>query len=52
MAQIMYWFIFENVSRGTGKEKIANKYNKWKDTHIYDMIIDKCLRDNPNERFK
>ena len=51
MAQIMYWFIFENVSRGTGKEKIANKYN-WKDAHIYDMIIDKCLRDNPNERFQ
>ena len=52
MAQIMYWFIFENVSRGTGKEKIANKYNKWKDAYIYDMIIDKCLRDNPNERFQ
>ena len=52
MAQIMYWFIFKSVSRGTGKEKIANKYNKWKDADIYDIIIDKCLRDNPNERFQ
>ena len=25
MAQIMYWFIFENVSRGTGGKKIAKK---------------------------
>ena len=52
MAQIMYWFIFKSVSHGTGKQKIANKYNKWKDADIYDMIIDKCLRDNPNERFQ
>lgn len=52
MAQIMYWFIFKSVSRGTGKQKIAKKYNKWKDADIYDIIIDKCLRDNPNERFQ
>ena len=51
MAQIMYWFIFENVSRGTGGEKIAKKYN-WKDANVYDMIIDKCLRNNPTERFQ
>lgn len=51
MAQIMYWFIFGTVNRGTGAEYISQKYN-WEDAYIYDSIINKCLRNNPTERFQ
>ena len=51
MAQIMYWFIFGSVNRGTGAEYISQKYN-WEDAYIYDSIISKCLRNNPAERFQ
>ena len=51
MAQIMYWYIFGNVNRGTGAEYISQKYN-WDNAYIYDDIINKCLRNNPAERFQ
>ena len=51
MAQIMYWFIFGNVNRGTGAEYISQKYD-WDDAYIFDNIISKCLRNNPMERFQ
>lgn len=51
MAQIMYWFIFSTVNRGTGPKYISQNYD-WDDAYIYDQIIDKCLRNNPTERFQ
>lgn len=51
MAQVMYWFVFGILNRGTGAEQISQKYN-WKDAYIYDDIINKCLRNNPEERFR
>ena len=51
MAQIMYWFVFGTVNRGTDAEYISNKYN-WDDAVIYDRIINKCLRNHPEERFQ
>lgn len=51
MAQILYWFIFGTVNRGTGAEHISQKYD-WEDAYIYDSIISKCLRNNPAERFQ
>ncbi len=51
MAQIMYWYAFGKVNRGTGAEYISQKY-KWDDAYIYDNIISKCLRNNPAERFQ
>lgn len=51
MAQIMYWFIFGTVNRGTGAELIAQKY-RWDDAYIFDIIISRCLRNNPSERFQ
>lgn len=51
MAQIMYWYAFGTVNRGTGAEYISQKYD-WKDACIYDSIINKCLRNNPAERFQ
>lgn len=51
MAQIMYWFIFGIVNRGTGAECILEKYS-WNNASIYDNIINRCLRNNPSERFQ
>ncbi|MDI9539888.1 MAG: protein kinase [Bacillota bacterium] len=51
MAQIMYWYVFEKVRQGTGAQKISSNY-KWDCAVIYDEIIDKCLRNNPNDRFQ
>lgn len=51
MAQIMYWFVFGTVNRGTGAENISQKYS-WGDAYIYDSIISRCLRNNPTERFQ
>lgn len=51
MAQVMYWFIFGTVNRGTGAEYISQKYD-WDDAYIFDSIINKCLRNNPTERFQ
>lgn len=51
MAQIMYWFVFGTVNRGTGAENISQKYI-WDHAYIYDSIISRCLRNNPTERFQ
>lgn len=51
MAQVMYWFIFGTVNRGTGTEYISSKYD-WNDAYIFDSIINKCLRNKPAERFQ
>lgn len=51
MAQIMYWFVFGIINRGTGAKSVSQEYN-WDSAYIYDQIIDKCLRNNPNERFQ
>lgn len=51
MAQILYWFVFGAVNRGTGSEYISQKYH-WTDANIYDSIINRCLRNNPLERFQ
>lgn len=51
MAQIMYWFIFKTINRGTGTEYISAKYD-WNDALIFDKIISKCLMNNPAERFQ
>lgn len=51
MAQVMYWFVFGTVNRGTGAENISQRYN-WDNAHIFDTIIARCLRNNPSERFQ
>lgn len=51
MGQVLYWFVFGTVNRGTGAECISQKYD-WDDAYIFDNIINKCLRNNPVERFQ
>ena len=51
MAQILYWYIFGTVNRGTGAELISQVY-QWKDAYIYDSVISKSLSNNPEDRFQ
>lgn len=51
MAQVMYWYVFGTINRGTGAEYISNKFH-WEDAIIYDAILNKCLRNKPEERFQ
>ncbi len=51
MAQIMYWYVFGTINRGTGAKCISQKY-KWKNAYIYDEVINKSLRNEPSERFQ
>ena len=51
MAQILYWFVFGTVNRGTGGQSIFQNHH-WSDACIFDKIINKCLRNNPLERFQ
>lgn len=51
IGQMLYWYIFGKINRGTGGEKIASTYG-WEWSNIYDDIINICLRNNPKERFQ
>lgn len=51
MAQVLYWFVFGRLNRGTKAEQISSKYH-WKNAFLYDEIISKCLCNNPNDRFQ
>lgn len=51
MAQVLYWFVFRSLNRGTGAEQISSKYH-WENALLYDRIISKCLCNNPTHRFQ
>ncbi len=51
MAQVMYWYVFGTINRGTGAKCISQEY-KWKNAYIYDQVISKSLRNDPSERFQ
>lgn len=51
MAQVLYWFVFRSLNRGTGAEQISSKYH-WENACLYDEIISKCLRNSSNDRFQ
>lgn len=48
--QICQWFVTGRTHKGTGREKIA-KYISL-DTNIYDLAIEKCIKNNQDERFQ
>lgn len=51
MAQVMYWYIFGETNRGTGGQRVLEKYD-WEEAYIYDSIINRCIRNKPTERFQ
>lgn len=50
-AQIVYWFVFGEVNRGTGGKHIHSMFDE-KEAIFFDSIIYKCLSNNPNDRFQ
>lgn len=51
IAQVLYWFVFKTVNRGTGGKHISTVFED-ADAYIYDNIIYKCINNDPLERFQ
>lgn len=51
IGQIIYWFVFGSINRGTGGEHLSNKFSEDK-AEILDRIIYKCIANNPNDRYQ
>ena len=49
IGQILQWFATSQTHRGTGRKLISSMY---KDVNHFDSIIDKCIKQNPKERFQ
>lgn len=48
--QIIHWLVYAETNKGTNRQKL---YKKLKDKRIkmLDKVVDKCLSNNPNERY-
>ncbi|HAN09689.1 MAG TPA: hypothetical protein DCP90_03650 [Clostridiales bacterium] len=50
-AQLLYWFVFNTVNRGTGGRAFQEVF-KEKDAIYLNNIVNKCLSNNPKDRFQ
>ena len=51
LGQITYWMVFNKVCKGTRRIKITDKYSGSR-MELLDAIIDRCIADNPKDRFQ
>lgn len=51
IGQIIQWLVFGATTKGTHRKNIYNKYNTPR-MHFLDRIVDKCLNDDPKERYQ
>jgi serine/threonine protein kinase len=49
IGQILQWYAVGETHRGTGRKKIPSEIDN---NIVYDKIIDKCLSNNPSNRFQ
>lgn len=49
LGQICQWFVTGCIHRGTSRERFTTKIEN---SEIIDSVVDKCLSNNPNERFQ
>lgn len=49
IGQVLQWFATGKTHRGTGRQLISQVF---KDLDLYDDIIEKCLENNPSNRFQ
>lgn len=47
--QVLQWFATSDTLKGTGRKPIRSVY---KNMNVYDDIVEKCLSQNPKERFQ
>ncbi|WP_278575737.1 protein kinase domain-containing protein [Fusobacterium ulcerans] len=48
---ILYWFVFGEITKGTGRKRLTEVFVET-EAKYFDIIIDKCLRDEPKERYQ
>lgn len=48
--QILYWFVFEEISRGSGRRHLQECYPNEREAFYLDNVISMCLYDNPKDR--
>lgn len=48
---ILYWFVFGEITKGTGRKRLTEVFPEG-EAEYFDIIIDKCLRDDPKERYQ
>lgn len=51
IGQIIQWLVFGVTTKGTHRKNIYKKYNTPR-MHFLDNIVDKCLNDDPKERYQ
>ena len=51
VGQIIQWLVFGVTTKGTHRKNLYNKYNTPR-MHFLDGIVDKCLNDDPKERYQ
>lgn len=51
IGQITQWLVFGTTTKGTHRKNLYKKYNTMR-MHFLDDIVDKCLNDNPKERYQ
>lgn len=49
--QIIQWLVFGETHKGTNRKKLMRKYNTKKMKQL-DKIVDKCLSNDPNDRYQ
>ncbi|AFM40481.1 serine/threonine protein kinase [Desulfosporosinus acidiphilus SJ4] len=50
--QILYWFVFGEVNRGTGGNNLERLFENEREAIILNQIVYKCLANNPLDRFQ
>lgn len=51
LGQLCQWFAFGNTHKGTGRIFLTSIFNN-ELAFLYDKIIDKCIQNNPHDRFQ
>ena len=51
IGQITQWLVFGKTTKGTHRKRLYEKFNTPR-MHFLDDIVDKCLNDDPQERFQ
>ena len=51
IGQITQWLVFGKTTRGTHRKRLYEKFNTSR-MHFLDGVIDKCLNDDPNNRYQ
>ncbi len=51
IGQIVQWLVFGETHKGTHRKKLIEKFNS-KRMALLDLIVEKCLDNNPNNRYQ